>query len=529
MAEKTSPTQTGSSIKSPSMLDALIPVFTLVVLLIGAVSLFGADAPLGPVQIGLIFSTLVAMAVGLRLGYKWEDMGRAAVEGISGAMGAIFILLAVGALIGTWSMAGTVVTMVSFGVSFLNPAWYYVACVVICAVVALSIGSSWTVAATLGVSLVAISGVIGVSPAIAAGAVISGSYFGDKLSPLSETTNLAAAVAGIDIFTHIKNMLWSTIPSIIIALFIFAGISILGAPPQAELDVTVVLDVLDSIFNVSIWTLIPLVAVLVMALMRVPPFVTIMTGALLGGIFAVILQPDIVLSFVDDPTLSTPVAMLKGVWTVMATGFALDTDFPALTDLVSRGGMSSMLETVWLIISAMAFGGVMEYTGLLARLLQPLLEKSQGAKSLLLSVSATALGLNVIAGDQYMAIVLPGKMFAAEFQQEGIAPETLSRQIEDTATITSPLVPWNSCGAYMAATLGIPTFSYLPYSFFNLINPLVSVGYTLTGFKIKRIDPADYPVETPQEGAFYNVGGQRLEPTTLAEEVRETEREHTLE
>ena len=529
MAENDSPQTSKRYVKPPSMIDALIPVVTLVLFLIGAVYLFGADAPLGPVQIGLTFATLVAMLVGMKLGYKWEEMGRAAVEGISGAMGAIFILLAVGALIGTWSMSGTVVTMVSYGVSFLNPAWYYVACVVICALVALSIGSSWTVAATLGVSLIAISEVIGVVPAIAAGAVISGAYFGDKLSPLSETTNLAAAVVGVDIFTHIKNMLWTTIPSIIIALAMFAAVSIFGAPPEADLDVTIVIETLDSIFNVSIWTLLPLVAVLIMALMRVPPFPTIMIGALLGGLVAIVLQPEIVLAFANDPSLSTPVAMIKSVWMALATGFELETGFPALTDLVSRGGMSSMLETVWLIISAMAFGGVMEYTGLLARLLQPLLEKSQGAKSLLLSVSATALGLNVIAGDQYMAIVLPGKMFAAEFQKEGIAPETLSRQIEDTATITSPLVPWNSCGAYMAATLGIPTLTYLPYCFFNLVNPLVSVGYTLTGFKIKRIDPAAYPVETPEEGAFYNVGGQRLEPTKLAEDVLDQEREAVAE
>jgi len=392
-----------------------------------------------------------------------------------------------------------------------------VACVIICGLVALSIGSSWTVAATLGVSLIAVAGVIGVSPEITAGAVISGAYFGDKMSPLSETTNLAPAVAGTDIFTHIKNMVWTTLPSILIALVIFGVIGFTRPAAVVEFDVSRVLEILDSIFNISFWTLLPLLAVLLMALRKMPAFPTVFVGALLGGIMAVILQPDIVLAFVNEPDLSQPVAMIKGIWSAMATGFALETGYASLDALISRGGMASMLETVWLIISAMAFGGVLENSGLLARLLQPLLEKAKTAKSMLISVGLTAIGMNIIAGDQYMAIVLPGKMFAAEFRKKGIAPETLSRQIEDTATITSPLVPWNSCGAYMAATLGIATFTYLPYCFFNLINPLLSFIYDIAGFQIKRIK-AEEPVPEPlTEGTFYGVGGQRVEPTTLGQ------------
>lgn len=516
MTDENSGHESESRIKPPSFLDALVVILALIILLAGAVTLFGSDAITGPVQIALILSAMAAMLIGLKNGHRWADMGKAAVEGISTAMGAIFILLAVGALIGTWSMSGTVVTLVYYGVSLLSPTWYYIACVIICALVALSIGSSWTVAATLGVSLVAVAGVIGVSPEITAGAVISGAYFGDKLSPLSETTNLAPAVAGTDIFTHIKNMLSTTLPAILIALVIFGFIGFTQPPTSAEFDVSRVLEIITSVFNVNLWTLLPLLVVLIMALRKMPAFPTVLVGALLGGIMAVILQPHLVLSFVNEPDLSQPVAMIKGVWAALATGFALETGYPGLDALISRGGMASMLETVWLIISAMAFGGVMEYSGLLARLMQPLLERAQTAKSMLISVGLTAIGLNIIAGDQYMAIVLPGKLFAAEFRKKGIAPETLSRQIEDTATITSPLVPWNSCGAYMAATLGIATFAYLPYCFFNLINPLLSFIYDIAGFQIKRIEPEEPVPEPLTEGTFYGVGGQRVEPTKLA-------------
>lgn len=503
-------------IKPPSYGDALAVIAVLIVLLASAIYLFGADAITGPVQIALMLSGVFAMVIGLKNGHRWEDLGKAAVEGISTAMGAIFILLAVGALIGTWSMSGTVVTLVYYGVSLLNPLWYYVACVVICGVVALSIGSSWTVAATLGVSLIAVAKVIGVSPEITAGAVISGAYFGDKLSPLSETTNLAAAVAGTSIFTHIKNMLWTTVPSVLIALVLFGVIGLRRPPEMTELDVTVVLQIIESVFHISLWTLIPLLAVLLMALRKAPAFPTVLVGALLGGAMAVILQPELVLAFVNEPDLSWPVAMVKGVWAAMATGFALETGYAGLDALISRGGMASMLETIWLIISAMAFGGVLESSGLLARLLQPLLERAKSARSMLVSVGVTAIGLNVIAGDQYMAIVLPGKMFAAEFRREGIAPEALSRQIEDTATITSPLVPWNSCGAYMAATLGIATMAYFPFCFFNLVNPLLSFAYALAGFKIKRLGPDDVAVSEPlADGVFYGIGGQRIDPTLL--------------
>jgi len=394
------------AIKPPSMLDALIPIIALIVLLAGALYLYGADGTAGPIQVALILSMMVAGLVGLKNGHKWEDMGKAAVEGISQAMGAIFILLGVGALVGTWSMAGTVATLVHWGVQFLDPSWYYLACVIVCAILALSIGSAWTVAGTLGIGLIGIANALGVSPEITAGAVISGAYFGDKMSPLSETTNLAPAVAGTDLYTHIKGMMWTAVPSIIIAMAIFGVIGFTGEF-QAPLDLTVVLEAIESVYTVGLLTLIPLLIVLIMSLRRIPAFATIMVGALVGGLMAIILQPDVVLAFVDDPSLSTPFAMLKGAWSAMATGFTIESGYEGLDALFSQGGMASMLTTVWLIISAMAFGGVIEYTGLLARLIQPILKRAKSDRSLVAATGLTSIGVNIIAGDQYMAIVLP--------------------------------------------------------------------------------------------------------------------------
>ena len=499
-------------IKPPSLLDALIPIIFLIVLLASAVYLYGADGIGGPIQVALMLSMMIAGLIGLKNGHKWAEMGKAAVDGISQAMGAIFILLGVGALIGTWTMAGTIATIVHYGVQFLDPNWYYLACAVICGVLALSIGSAWTVAGTLGVGLIGIANLLGVSPEITAGAVISGAYFGDKMSPLSETTNLAPAVAGSDLFTHIKNMLWTTLPSILIALVIFAVIGLRGVF-SAPLDLTIVLEAIESIFNVGLLTLIPLLVVLIMSLRRIAAFSTILVGALVGGLMAVILQPELVLAFVDDPGLSTPVAMVKGIWSAMATGFVVESPYEGLNVLFSRGGMASMLETVWLIISAMAFGGVMEATGLLARLIQPVLKAAKTDRSLLVATGLTSIGINIVAGDQYMAIVLPGRMYRDIYNEKGIAPETLSRQIEDTGTITSPLIPWNSCGAYMSATLGIATFAYLPYCFFNLINVAISLIYAVIGFQIKRIKPEEAVQAPPEKATLYGIGGHRVEPT----------------
>ncbi|MCO6452578.1 MAG: Na+/H+ antiporter NhaC [Caldilineales bacterium] len=500
-------------VRPPTLVDALIPILTLIILLAGALYLFGDEATSGPTQVALMLAMIVAALVGLKNGHRWEDMGHAAGEGIATGLGAIFILLAVGALVGAWMMSGTIATLVYLGVKFLSPDWYYLACLIICGLLALSIGSSWTVVGTIGVGLMAIAEALGVSPEITAGAVISGAYFGDKMSPLSETTNLAPAVAGTDLYTHIRGMMWTAIPSVLIAMVIF-GIIGLRTEPAAPIDLTVVLDVMEDIFNISLLTLIPLAVVLFMSFRRIAAFATIMAGALVGGLTAVILQPDVVLAFVHDPSLSTPMAMIEGVWSAMATGFTIESGYAGIDVLFSRGGMSSMLTTVWLIISALAFGGVLEYTGLLSRLMLPIVRAAKSDRSLVAATGLTSIGMNIVAGDQYMAVVLPGRMYRELYEERDIAPQTLSREIEDTGTITSPLVPWNSCGAYMSATLGIATLAYLPYCFFNLTNVIISFVYALLGFQILHIDATVTKEPPPEQLTLYGVSNRRAEPTT---------------
>ena len=476
--------------KPASLVDALIPVVSLVLMLALSVYLFGSDSSSGPNQIVLTLGAGIAAIVAIRNGHSWVDIQHAIVSGIGTAMGAILILLSVGGLIGTWLMAGTVPALIYYGLELLDPQWFYAAACLICSIAALATGSSWTVAGTLGVALIGVSMGLGLSPAIAAGAIISGAYFGDKMSPLSDTTNLAPAVASTDLFTHIRHMAWTTGPSMTIALILFAIVGF-GTDVQSGGEALDRLrTALEGEFTISPWALVPLVVVFFMAYRKVPPLPTILFGALLGGVVAAVLQPDVVLRFVDSPGLPPVIAMVKGVWIALANGFVSSTGVPEVDDLLSRGGMSSMLVTIWLILTAMSFGAVLEHAGMLNRLIQSALKAAKSTGSLITTVVLTCIGVNIIAADQYIAIVLPGKMYKAEFQRRGLDARNLSRVIEDSGTLTSPLVPWNTCGAYMAATLGVATLAYLPFAFFNLINPLVSIFYGYTGFTIRRIEPA---------------------------------------
>jgi NhaC family Na+:H+ antiporter len=417
------------------------------------------------------------------------------VAGISTAMIAILILLSVGALIGTWLMAGTVPSLIYYGMQILSPQWFYAAACLICAIAALATGSSWTVAGTLGVALIGVSMGLGLSPAVAAGAIIGGAYFGDKMSPLSDTTNLAPAVVETDIFSHIRHMAWTTGPSFTIALFLFA---IVGLGTDAQSDsaaLKALMATLSQNFNISVIALLPLAVVLYMAYKKIPPLPTILFGALLGGVMAVILQPEGVLRFADSPELSRGIALTKGVWLALSDGYVSTTGVAEVDELLTRGGMSSMLVTIWLIVTALAFGAVLEHTGMLQRLIDGALSRAKSTGSLITTVVCSCIGINIVAADQYIAIVLPGKMYRAEFARRNLDPKNLSRVIEDSGTLTSPLVPWNTCGAYMAATLGVATLAYLPFAFFNLINPVVSIIYGFTGFTIVKTDAADEVAE----------------------------------
>jgi len=411
-------------------------------------------------------------------------------------MAAVLILLVVGSLIGTWILAGVVPTMIYYGLQILSPGIFYAAACVICSLVALATGSSWTTASTIGIALVGIATAQDLHLGLTAGAIISGAYFGDKMSPLSDTTNLAPAMAGTDLFTHIRHMMWTTTPSLILAIILFAAAGWMGRRPENAQNLDEILGALDASFSITPWLLLPALLVIVLVVRKMPAFPALLIGALVGGLFAITFQQTAVLTFVGETALPRWVALLKGFWIALFDGFRLESGNQALDDLLSRGGMSSMLNTVWLIISAMMFGAVLETTGMLARIAASILTFVRGTGSLIVATLGTSLGMNILASDQYIAIVLPGRMFRAEYARRGLAPKNLSRALEDAGTLTSALVPWNTCGAFMAQTLGVATFAYAPFCFFNLINPLVSAAYGLTGFTIEKLDESESD-ETP--------------------------------
>ncbi|MBW3567268.1 MAG: Na+/H+ antiporter NhaC [Proteobacteria bacterium] len=476
-----------SSVREPSMLDALVPVVAIIIMLATSVYLYGADSSYGANQIALLLGAGIATIIGLKNGLTWKTIEEGIVHGISISLGAILILLSVGSLIAAWILSGTVPTLIYYGLAVLHPAIFYPAACFICAVVGLSIGSSWTVAGTLGIALIGVAGAMGLSPAVAAGAIISGAYFGDKMSPLSDTTNLAPAVAGSELFSHIRHMMWTTVPSLVIAL---VGFGIMGFLQHAEGSAggfNQMSDVLTEHFRTGWYLLFPLALVMYMAYRKVPAFPAMMIGALVGGVFAVIFQPDKVIALADNAELSHGMSLLSGVWIALFDGYVSTTGNDVVDELLSRGGMSSMLNTIWLILCAMTYGAVLERTGMLQKLLTAALRMATNTGSLIMTTLLTSFGTNIIAADQYIAIVLPGRLYRLEFQRRKLAPVNLSRALEDTGTITSPLIPWNTCGAYMAGTLGVPTLAYLPFCFFNLVNPLLAAGYAFAGFKIEPL------------------------------------------
>jgi NhaC family Na+:H+ antiporter len=473
----------------PSLLDALLPVVVLIGLIALTIALFGVSATDGPLQVALLLSAAFASLIAFKNGFTSAAIADAAIGGVTTAMSAIFILLAVGALIGTWNMAGTIPTVVDYGVRLLNPTIFFMTTAIICAVVGMVTGSSWTTAGTLGVAFVGMSKLMGLSSAAAAGAVICGAYFGDKMTPLSETTILVPKLVGggLTVGRHIRNMFWTAGPALGISLLIFL---VLGLKAHGASDVSTdeALRVLGSEFNITALNLLPLALLVVFTVKKVPPFLALLGSALFAGILACFTQWTVVKAFVDDPTLGPVATGIKGIYGAMATGFVSKTGNPAVDQLFSRGGMSSLLTTIWLVLAALSFAAIMEHAGFLARLLQPVVAHAPTRGRLILAVNGTGVGLNVIAGDQYVADVLPARMFSGEFERRGLAPEALSRAVEDSGTVTSVLVPWNTCGAYISGVLGVSTAAYFPYCFFNLLSPILDVLYGFVGFKVPRLE-----------------------------------------
>lgn len=465
-----------------SLIEAIIPVASLIALVGLSYFLFGDAGAGGPNQVALVVATMIAVFIGWRRGHSLESLGKASVDSVSTGIGAIFILFAVGALIGTWALSGTLVAMVYYGLQLLSPNYFFVTACAISAIVAASIGSSWTVVGTIGVGFMGIAASMGLDPAIAAGAVISGAYFGDKSSPLSDSANLAAAAAGVNLYKHIRETILTSSMALAISLAVFF---FLGEP--GDFDASEKIAAIQESFKVSPVMFLPLGVVIALAALRFPPFTTIFLGAIAGGLLAVMMAPERVLAFAAaGPDVPQWLALVKGVWLALASGYTSTSGFEPMDLLASRGGMDSMLNTIWLIVTALAFGGVVEKAGVLDRLISPIIEKVKSDGGLVASLVSSIVATNAISADQYIAIVLPGRMFKPAFEQRGYDPVVLSRAVGDTATPTSALIPWNSCGAYMAATLGVATWSYAPYAVFSIVSPLLTIALAFAGFRMLR-------------------------------------------
>ncbi len=472
--------------RKPTLLQASIPLFLLILLLSLNVYLFGDDALFGPNQLALLLAAAVGAVIAVRLGHNWYTIRERIVKSIGSAMPSMLILLLIGSLAGTWLLSGVVPSMIYYGLKILDPHIFLLACVVISAMVSVATGSSWSTVATIGIALVGIGIALGFHEGMVAGAIISGAYFGDKMSPLSDTTNLAPAMAGTDLFTHIRYMFLTTAPSIIITMVIFIVLGFFFRPAAQEANVQATLSALEGTFYISPILFIVPVALVIIIVSKTPPIPALLAGTLLGAIFAVIFQPGVieaVSGVTGNYAISSYVAIMKS----MGGRIAIATPDPQVSDLLATGGMAGMLNTIWLIMTAMIFGGVMEAAGMLVRITSGLMHFAKSTGSLVATTAATCLFFNITASDQYISIVVPGRMFSKTYADRNLKPEVLSRTLEDSGTVTSVLIPWNTCGATQSAVLGVPTFTYLPYAFFNIISPFMSVFMASFNIKIRRL------------------------------------------
>jgi len=467
--------------KEISLGYALLPILILVLLLSYNVLVYGDDALSGSNQFILLLGGAVAALVGFREKISYEIMLKKVAENLQSVTGALLILLFVGALAGTWLISGIIPAMIYYGLQILHPSIFLPACILICAIISLATGSSWTTSATVGIALIGIGKVLGIPVGMVAGAVVSGAYFGDKLSPLSDTTNLAPAMAGGELFRHIRYMTLTTVPSILITLLVFFIISFTQTTSgTAEID-SLLLAIKDK-FTINLSLFIVPAVVVVLIVRKAPPLIALLIGTLLGGLFALIFQKDILVEVAEAGSFSFEVAY-KGVMNAITVATEIKTTNPLLNDLFSSGGMEGMLGTIWLIMCAMVFGGIMDAIGALTRISTALLSWATTTFQLFASTVASCLAINLTASDQYLSIVIPGKMFAKAYKKRGLAPENLSRTLEDSGTVTSVLIPWNTCGAYQSGVLGVGVSEYFVYAIFNWLSPFMTLLFA--AFKIK--------------------------------------------
>jgi len=464
---------------------ALSPLLILMLLLwfnVGYV--YGDDALSGSNQVILLLSALIAGAIGVINGTKSQDIFDKIKANVKDTSNAIYILILIGGLAGTWLIGGIVPAMIYYGLELINATFFLPTAVVIAALVSLSTGSSWSTTATVGIALMGIGQTMGIPVAIVAGAVISGAYFGDKLSPLSDTTNLAPAMAGTDLFTHIRYMLYTTVPSLLISLILFTiiGLKYAEGALNAE-EIATVQNLIQETFNITPWVFAVPIGVIVLISRKTDALVAIAMGTLGGLIMALLFQGEVmtILGNGEFPRYETALRSVYGE-------IAIPSENAILSDLLSSSGMSGMMGTVWLVLSAMAFGGAMEACGFLTIITNAIVGLAKNTASLITSTLIACGVLNVTASDQYLAIVVPGRMFKDVYKKRGLAPENLSRTLEDSGTVTSVLIPWNTCGAYQSSVLGVATGDYFIYAFFNLISPIMTLIYAWFGIKIQKIE-----------------------------------------
>ncbi|PLX13650.1 MAG: Na+/H+ antiporter NhaC [Marinilabiliales bacterium] len=470
--------------RTPSLFQALIPIVILIILLSFNVMLF-EDTLEGANQVVLMLVAGLVGLIGYRIGFRWTEMRAQIVKTISSALPAILILLLIGALSGTWLISGVVPALIYYGLSFLSPVIFLFAAVIISSIVSLATGSSWSTIATIGVALIGIGNAMVFNEAMVAGAIVSGAYFGDKMSPLSDTTNLAPAVAGTDLFTHIKYMTYTTVPSMSITLILFLIIGLNHDTTSFLSQGNEVQNAISSTFNITPWLFLVPIILFIIIMLKVPPLPALAVGVLLGGVFAVIFQPQIIDGLVNNGGnyfRDSYIIVLKTIY----GSTSIDTGDSKMNELFTTGGMSGMLPTIWLILSAMFFGGMMEATGMLKKITVSVLKLVKSDSSLIASTAMSCVFFNITASDQYMSIVVPGEMYKDAYNDRGLKPEVLSRTLEDSGTVTSVLIPWNTGGATQARVLGVPTVEYLPFAFFNLISPIMTVLFAYLKIKIRK-------------------------------------------
>ena len=464
---------------------ALLPVVVLVLLLSINVGIYGDDALSGSNQFILLLGGAVAALIGFRQNISYKEMLTQVAENLKSVTGAILILLFVGALAGTWLLSGIIPAMIYYGLQLLHPTYFLAACIIICALISVATGSSWTTSATVGIALIGIGKAMGLPVGMIAGAVISGAYFGDKMSPLSDTTNLAPAMAGGELFTHIRYMALTTVPTISVTLLVFLIIGF-TQQPEAVVQTDSLLIAIKERFTINPLLFLAPVVVIIMIAKKTPPLVALLFGTLLGVLFALIFQQPL-LTLLSNQEVVSWAGTYKVIMDAITVSTTIETSNPLLNDLFQSGGMAGMLGTIWLIICAMVFGGIMDAIGALQTISGALLKWAKSTFQLFASTVASCLAINITASDQYLSIVVPGKMFDKAYKNRGLAPENLSRTLEDSGTVTSVLVPWNTCGAYQSGVLGVSVAEYFVFAIFNWLSPFTTLLYAAIGYKIKQL------------------------------------------